>query len=120
MNRTILVTVTLTFVIAALAVHLGCDRQQPSAESSPSTSPSTDASVKTITVSVDGMSCAACVASVRKNVTALDGVTGVEVSLEKRQAKVHYQEEKVSPARIAESIQKLGYKAGEPKVEAAQ
>jgi hypothetical protein len=39
------------------------------------------------------------------------------VSLETRQARVHYQEGKVTPDRIAAAIRELGYKTGEPVVE---
>lgn len=122
MSRAIVLTGTLALLVAVVAAHVGCERQQPAADSTPTTttSPSADAQVKTVTVPVEGMSCAACVASVRKNLASIDGVSGVEVSLEHRRAKVRYEEEKVSPARIAESIRKLGYKAGEPKVEAAR
>ena len=115
MGRTLVVTGSLVLTAVAVALHLGCDRQEAA---TPSAAP--DAQVKTVTVTVEGMSCAACVASVRKNLTAIDGVAGVEVSLERRHATVRYDEQKVSPERIAESIRRLGYKAGEPKVEAAR
>ena len=122
MSRNVVLTFTVAFALAVVAVQHGCDRPQPSADSSPSTTaPSpTDTQVRTVAVPVEGMSCAACVASVRRNLTALDGVTAVEVSLEHRQAKVRYDDNKVSLTRIAESVQKLGYKVGEPTVEAAR
>lgn len=116
MTRKMVFTSAVAFALTALVGQFGCDRPQPPADSSPSaTAPSpADSQVKTIAVPVEGMSCAACVASVRRNLTALDGVTAVEVSLEHRQAKVRYDENKVSPTRIAESVQKLGYNVGEP------
>ena len=76
--------------------------------------------MKTTAVAVEGMSCAACAASVRKTVSAIDGVSDVEVDLEHRQAKVRYVSGKTSPQQIAGAISKLGYKAGEPKVEEAK
>jgi copper chaperone len=72
---------------------------------------------RTVVLPVEGMSCGSCVASVKRTVKALDGVTGIEVSLETRQARVHYQEDKVTPDRIAAAIRELGYKTGEPMVE---
>lgn len=122
MSRTMPLTGTLLLVVAVVAGHLGCDRQPPSAGSSSSTttSPSADAQVKAVTVPVEGMSCAACAASVRKTVSAIDGVSDVEVDLEHRQAKVRYAPENTSPQQIAGAIAKLGYKAGEPTVEAAK
>jgi Cu+-exporting ATPase len=73
-----------------------------------------------VAVPVDGMSCAACVASVRNGLKSLDGVTGVEVNLAQREAKVEYESEKVSPEKIVKAINELGYRAGEPKVEKAK
>ena len=80
----------------------------------------TAAPTATAVVPVEGMSCAACAASVRKTVASIDGVTAVEVDLEHRQAKVRYVPEKTSPQQIAGAITKLGYKAGEPTIEAAK
>ena len=119
MSRTTLLTGTLAFAIAAGAAQFGCDRGQPAAAPPPATGPasSADAPVKLVTLPVEGMSCAACVASVRKTLNSVEGVTGVEVSLEHRQAKVHYREKQVTPERVAEAVKKLGYKTGEPMVE---
>ena len=78
------------------------------------------AETKMVSLPIDGMSCSSCVASVKRAVSSIDGVTGVEVSLEHRQANVHYVPEKVSPQQIVGAINKLGYKAGEPKIEEAK
>ncbi len=75
---------------------------------------------RTVILPVEGMSCGSCVASVKRTVKALDGVTEVDVSLETRQARVHYQEGKVTPDRIAAAIRELGYKTGAPVVEASR
>lgn len=42
----------------------------------------------TITLSVEGMTCQGCVKGVERAITGVDGVTSVEVSLEKKQAQV--------------------------------
>lgn len=78
------------------------------------------APIKTVTLPVEGMSCGSCVASVKRTVKGLPGVTGVEVSLEKRQARVQYEEGKITPDRIAAAIRDLGYKTGEPVIEAVR
>src|SRR4051812_21340008 len=56
-------------------------------------------SLKTIEIPVDGMACVVCAATVRKTVRSLDGVSRVEVSLEKRSARVTYAEGRLSPER---------------------
>ena len=72
-------------------------------------------SLKTVDIPVDGMACVVCAASVRKTVKSLDGVSRVEVSLEKRSARVTYADGRISPERIVAAIDKLGYKAGTPR-----
>jgi len=59
-----------------------------------------------IVVKVKGMMCNHCKANVEKNLLALDGVTSVEVSLEKGEAKV---EGNVSESLIKETIKNIGY-----------
>ena len=120
MNQTTLLACTLACAAAAVSAPIACDRKQSASAPATTTGPSKNVLVKTVTVPVEGMSCAACVASVRKNLAAIDGVDRVEVSLEHRHAKAKYREGKISPAQIAESIQKLGYKVGEPKIEISQ
>jgi mercuric ion binding protein len=73
--------------------------------------------LKTITIPVEGMTCAACVSRVKKSLRSLEGVTEVRVSLENRNTKVRYSSEKISPEQIAKAIDDLGYKAGTPKQE---
>ena len=52
------------------------------------------------------MMCNHCKANVEKNLLALEGVTSVEVSLEKGEAKV---EGNVSESLIKETIKNIGY-----------
>ena len=59
-----------------------------------------------IVVKVKGMMCNHCKANVEKNLLALEGVTSVEVSLEKGEAKV---EGNVSELLIKETIKNIGY-----------
>lgn len=70
--------------------------------------------LKTVIIPVEGMSCGSCVANVKRTVHSLVGVKAIEVSLEKRQAKVSYVNGETSPEQIRKAINELGYKAGEP------
>jgi len=65
--------------------------------------------MKNITLNVEGMSCSHCVNAVTKAVTALDGVSGVSVSLEGKTVGVDFDEEKVSLDSIKEAIEEEGY-----------
>jgi copper chaperone CopZ len=72
-------------------------------------------SPKVVDIPVDGMACVACAASVKSAVKTLPGVVGVEVNLEKRNARVTYFANLLTPDRIVAAIDKLGYTAGMPK-----
>ncbi len=55
------------------------------------------------------MSCSHCVNAVTKAVTALDGVSGVNVSLEEKTVTVDYDADQVSLESITEAIEEEGY-----------
>lgn len=84
------------------------------AEPTPTTQASPNASLKIVGFAVDGMTCGSCVASVKRALQALDGVTRIDVSLADRRARVQYVEGKVTPDSIVEAVRQLGYKTGEP------
>jgi copper chaperone CopZ len=61
------------------------------------------------TMKIDGMSCGHCVASVRKALDRLDGVTVENVGV--GSATVEYDPKTVSPQSIADAISATGYSA---------
>lgn len=69
------------------------------------------------TIPIEGMTCNACVASIKKELKSLDATERVEVSLEQRNATVFYEEGTISPQQIQQAINAIGYKAGEPVTE---
>jgi copper chaperone CopZ len=68
---------------------------------------------KKATIRVEGMHCKMCSASVTKALKATQGVTKVEVSLERKEAVVEYDDEKVTEAKLREVINSTGFKAVE-------
>src|SRR5690349_7677088 len=80
----------------------------------PNQTASVVASVPTesIFVPVEGMSCQACVARVKKTLKDTAGVSQVHVSLEKHEAEIRYEPAKTSAEKIAKVIDEMGYKAG--------
>lgn len=71
--------------------------------------------LKAVVIPVEGMACVACAASVKRALKAIDGVAEVEVNLARRSAQVTYMPAKVTPDRLVEAINKLGYRAGVPR-----
>ena len=67
--------------------------------------------METTVVKITGMTCMGCVASVKKVLTAIDGVQSVDVSLEKAQATIGYDATRVRPAQFKTTIEDAGYEA---------
>jgi mercuric transport protein len=70
---------------------------------------------KKSTIRVEGMMCSKCTASVEKALKATPGVEKVEVSLQRKEAVVEYDDEKVTEAKLREVINATGFKAVENK-----
>lgn len=66
--------------------------------------------VNSITLNVTGMTCMGCVNSVKKLLSALDGVQTVEVDLASGLVTVAYDAARCTPASMQEAIEGGGYK----------
>ena len=67
------------------------------------------AAVKTVTLAVPGMTCAACPITVKKALTKVDGVTKAAVDFDKRQAVVAYDDAKTSVETLTKATTDAGY-----------
>lgn len=67
------------------------------------------AASKTVTLSVSGMTCAACPITIKKALTDVDGVTDAEVSFDKKQAVVTFDDTKISVSALIEATANAGY-----------
>jgi len=67
-----------------------------------------------VTIPVAGMSCSHCVSRVEAALAKLEGVRLAEASLEHGEAVVVFEKAKLAPAKLVETIDALGYKAGAP------
>ena len=70
---------------------------------------------KTVTIKVDGMMCAKCSASVTKALKATEGVQEAQVSSEKGEAVIKYDDAKLNETKLREVINATGFKAVEEK-----
>jgi copper chaperone len=73
------------------------------------------AATKRSVIRVEGMHCNMCSASVEKALKATEGVEQVEVSTEKGEAVIQYDDQKVTEAKLREVINGTGFKAVEEK-----
>lgn len=69
------------------------------------------AAQQTVTLSVPGMTCAACPITVKKALTKVEGVTQAKVSYEKREAIVIFDDSKASVQKLIHATSNAGYPA---------
>lgn len=65
--------------------------------------------MQTVVLKIEGMTCGGCVKSVTRVLTEVVGVQHAEVSLEKAQAEVTFDENKVSVDVLIDAIEEAGY-----------
>ncbi|HEX8163046.1 MAG TPA: heavy-metal-associated domain-containing protein [Pyrinomonadaceae bacterium] len=72
---------------------------------------SASAATKTTTIHIEGMKCNICSGSVTKALRATEGVEKVEVSFEKGEAVIQYDDAKVTEEKLREVIDGTGFKS---------
>ncbi len=80
-------------------------KTQPAAAAKPATS----IKPAVLTISIEGMSCASCVAKIEHGLGDMPGVTRASVNLATEKATVEYRPDEVQASAIAETISGLGY-----------
>ena len=71
---------------------------------------------KTITMPIDGMTCAACSQAIERRLGKTDGIGKISVNLATEQAQIVYDPEKIRLSEIKQHITKLGYTPKEIEV----
>lgn len=102
-------------VFAVLAGVSGVSGRALAAEATTTAVSNTKSSLHTVEIPVEGMACFVCAGTIKSKVKSLAGVLRVEVSLEKRTARVTYFGDEHVPEQIVATIDRLGYKAGNPR-----
>ena len=74
----------------------------------PSSSGEENINTHVSTFRVDGMTCGTCALSIKIALKKLDGVVDVEVSYKKKEAKVFYEEGKVTVEQVVKAIKNVG------------
>ena len=67
------------------------------------------AATKTVTLTVPGMTCAACPITVKKALSKVEGVNQVDVSFDKREAVVTFDDAKTTVQKLTEATTNAGY-----------
>lgn len=67
------------------------------------------AATETVTLSVPGMTCAACPITVKRALNKVEGVARIEVSFEKREAVVTFDNAKTKVEALLDATKNAGY-----------
>ena len=67
------------------------------------------AATQTVTLSVPGMTCAACPITVKKALSKVEGVSKTDVTFEKREAVVTFDDAKTSVQKLTRATEDAGY-----------
>ncbi len=103
MKKTLIAILVTTGVALGAATYAGagvgcCAIPQRTAASS-------SASEKVATLHIKGMTCGSCATAVKRVLTKVDGVKAATVSYEKNSAVVTYEPAKVTPEKIARTVE---------------
>ena len=67
------------------------------------------AATQTVTLAVPGMTCAACPLTVKQAISKVDGVNKINVSFDKREAVVTFDDAKASVQKLTQATENAGY-----------
>lgn len=73
------------------------------------------AATQTVTLSVPGMTCAACPITVKKALSKVDGVSKIDVAFEKREAVVTFDDAKTSVQKLTKATEDAWRPVGAPR-----
>ncbi|XP_037531257.1 copper-transporting ATPase 1 [Nematolebias whitei] len=72
------------------------------------------ASLCSVSLRVEGMTCDSCVQSIEQRIGSLDGVIHIKVSLEQQRATVIFDQSQQSPTSLVEAIEDMGFDSSVP------
>lgn len=104
----------LTTVVSLFACN---GRSNPTSSDTPTSAQATSADLANradVSIPVEGMSCGACAARLKRGLKAVDGVLDVEVTLHPGAARIGYLPSKTDPPRLVAAINALEFTAGTP------
>lgn len=115
-TRAVGIAIGLIVAVAAV-VAVRTPRQRPqAAPTATQPAPATlAADTQRVAINVSGMYCASCETTVRTMLKRSPGVIAAEVNVDRGLAVVTYDSAKTTPAKLADVINRLGYKATLPR-----
>ncbi len=112
--KSLLMKVSMSCIMVIALAITSCAQQQKKEEK---TTPKeqTKQAMQMAKMPVDGMVCNACQSNVKKTIKSIDGVTDVEVNLEKKFAVFTFHPKKVKVEHVQKAVTDKGFPAGKPQ-----
>jgi copper chaperone CopZ len=110
-------SVVIAAFVATMACNAGASGTSVTTTSSAqarTTEAESKADVRQVMIPVEGMSCGACAARLKRGLKAVDGVVDADVSLEHASARIRYMSTKTNPDKLVAVIRELGFTPGTP------
>ena len=107
--------ISILFLIAITIGITSCAQQQKKEEKTTPKEQTNQVVLQTVKMPVNGMVCSACQSNVKKTIKAVDGVTDVEVNLEKKFALFTFDPKKVKIEQVQKAVNDKGFEAGKPQ-----
>jgi Cu+-exporting ATPase len=82
-------------------------------EEDPRPQSASPAELASLSLAVDGMTCAACVRTIERSLENIEGVAGAQVNLASRSAQVSFDSSRTNPSSLIVAIEDAGYGAHE-------
>ncbi len=102
------------FMVVALALT-SCAQEKKKTEQTTPIEQTKTVAMQKVKMPVDGMVCSACQSNVKKTIKSIEGVTDVEVNLEKKFAFFTYDPQKVKVEQVQKAVNDKGFTAGKPQ-----
>ena len=101
-------------IVIALAITSCAQEKNKKAQKTP-IAQTKSVVMQKVQMPVDGMVCNACQSNVKKTIKSIDGVSDVEVNLEKKFALFTYDPQKINVEQVQKAVNDKGFTAGKPQ-----
>ncbi len=113
--KSLLMKVSMSCIMVIALAITSCAQQQKKEEKSASKEQTNQVVLQTVKMPVNDMVCSACQSNVKKTIKSVDGVTDVEVNLEKKFAVFTFDPKKVKIEQVQKAVNDKGFEAGKPQ-----
>lgn len=113
--KSLLMKVSMSCIMVIALAITSCAQEQKKEEKSTSKEQINPVVMLTVKMPVNGMVCSACQSNVKKTIKSVDGVTNVEVNLEKKFVVFTFDPKKVKIEQVQKVVNDKGFEAGKPQ-----